>query len=337
MWSSGAPIRRPAPRTRAVRRRILTWRYPIYDAFGNVLQEQAPAGPLDGTQGYTLNYVYDTVAQTYRIQVTDSFNYPSGAVYDLRFGAPASQTDVNGNTVVFVRDAFGRLTTVDAPGDPTPGNEHTIAFSYSEQGAPLPSPGGTVSNSLPAFATTAHRDVQNSLRSDRDGHLRGRAQSRHSDQEGPAEGHGRRHRRHGHERQRHRPLRRARSHRAAGSADLQRVERRCGLHPGLAGRPDVVSAYDVLDRTTSVQTFDGATTTTAFGLDTLNGATRLATFVKDPNVNAGGGLPGAVHESFHGVRDNVLAVEETNRLNGSTPTTLLTQYSYDPPRGASAK
>jgi YD repeat-containing protein len=89
-------------------------------------------------------------------------------------------------------------------------------------------------------------------------------------------------------------------------------------------------SYDILDRTTSVQTPDGALTTTTYTLDSLGGTTRLATFVKDPNVNAGGGLPGTVHESFRGVRDTVLAVKETNRLNGSTPTTLLRQYAYNP-------
>ncbi len=121
---------------------LATWQF-AYDARGNVSQVTDP-------RSYQVSYTYDPVAATYRTQAQDSFGYVSSSVPNYQFGSVASETDVNGNMAIFNYDQFGRLQTVDGPYD-IGATEHTIAFAYSE---------GSASAAFPAYATTAHKDVQ---------------------------------------------------------------------------------------------------------------------------------------------------------------------------------
>jgi RHS repeat-associated protein len=94
-------------------------------------------------------------------------------------------------------------------------------------------------------------------------------------------------------------------------------------------------AYDVLDRVHAIQTPDNngpdtapdgakvVTTTFDYSAATLDGTQRLIKMSKDPL--------GKVKTDYLSPRGDLLAVVETNRLNGSsTPTTLTTRYTYDP-------
>ncbi len=303
-----------------------TWTF-AYDEFGNVQSEVAPIGPNDPS-GYTLTYGYDQVAETYRIEVADSFGYTSFSVPDFNFGAVAAETDVNGNMTLFGRDAFGRLMTVDGPND-IGAPEHTIAFCYSELGGAAPPTGCTgTANTLPAFATTAHKDILHAgdpiVTSTFVDGLDRVIQSKKDITKDPGSG----------------PGSPVMSVSGALSFDPRgRVQQKgqpvfdTNAATTFVATPMVnptTFGYDVIDRATSVQTPDGALTTTSYLFDTIDGAMRLATRVRDANVNAAGSLPGTVRESFRDVRDNVIAVQESNRLNGVSPTTLITRYAYDP-------
>ena len=124
-----------------------------YDTFGNLRTVRDPTG-------YTLQYTYETTAQTYRTRVDDlSFGYFSTASYDLRFGVVSQSSDVNGQPETFAYDTFGRLCTVRGPDDQTASAEPTIAMSYGviPSSCPNPPPAGSA---FPAYAVTRHKDVQ---------------------------------------------------------------------------------------------------------------------------------------------------------------------------------
>src|SRR6266545_3544432 len=336
MSSRAAPILR-AHRTGSAN---LTWNF-VPDTFGNVKQATDPTG-------YQLTYVYDAVAQTYRIQTTDSpFLYSSSSVPDLRFGTVAMDTDINGNKTIYNYDGFGRLVTVDGPYDiGAPAGQGTIEFSYSEQGAAVSSlTGGTVTNPFPACAIGAHKDVQhlspyNPIKTSTfiDGLDRIIQTKKDLDKDGGSgaategmsvsgaiafDARGR-------IRQQGQPT-------FSTSTDPTFFVAAAMSNPPTQPMVNPATfAYDILGRSTSVTTPDGAiaggaVTTTAYSIGAgPDGVRRLMTTVKDPNVNAGGGRPGAERVSFRDARGNIVAVQERNRLSGSTFTTLNTTYAYDP-------
>jgi RHS repeat-associated protein len=293
-----------------------TWQFTT-DMFGNITQGVDP-------RGYTLAYLYDATVETFRTNISDIFGYSSAVLYDLRFGEPLLKTDVNGNQTAFSYDNFGRLLTVDAPVDVGTTGEHTIAINYSFPTTSGPAP-------FPAFATTAHKDVQhpgNPIVTSTfiDGLQRVIQTKKDLDK---ANGTGT-----------------TTGMTVSGALAFDGLGRviaqgqptfNTSVDPTVFVPPSMVNAtvfgYDILDRTVSSQRPDGALTTSKYQFDTLAGTTRLATFVSDPNVNADINqhlsLPGSVRETFRGVRGNVLAAQETNRLDGSTPTTISTQYAYD--------
>jgi RHS repeat-associated protein len=287
-----------------------TWTYGR-DSYGNITSAVDP-------RGYTVSIAYDTVAQVFVVQKTDSFGYSSSSVPNYLFGSPASTTDLNGNMEVRTYDDFGRLRFVYGPND-IGASEPTIAFVYSEQ--------GIGQDPLPAFAETDHKDVQHpgnpiATVSFADG--LGRVIQTKKDLEkdtgtGTIAG---------------------MSVSGALTFDSRgRVHQRgqpvfdTGPTQSFVSVPmnnPTTMGYDILDRPTSTQTPDAALTTVAYGLDTLNGTLRLATTVKDANVNAGGTLPGAPVETFKDVRGSTVSVKQSNRFDGVHPTTLVTSYGYDP-------
>ncbi len=304
-----------------------TWTYQ-YDPFGNVVQEVDP-------RQYTLNYTFDAVAQTYLTSTSDSFGYTSSSVPNYMFGATQSATDVNGNIELYNYDSFGRLSTVYGPNDvalagtttdfcssgTSGAAEPTIVFCYSE---------GSANPTLPAYAVSRHKDVQHPgdpvVTSTFVDGIERVIQTKKDLERDTGSG-----------------TQVGMSVSGAITFDVRgrfAQQDQPVFDPGsdptsyyVSSTPpnrQTVIGYDILDRRTSLQTPDGALATTSYGFDTLDGTLRLATVTRDPNVNAGGGLPGTVRESFSDVRGLVLGVQESNRLGNGGPTTLLTRYQYDP-------
>ncbi|WP_394821480.1 SpvB/TcaC N-terminal domain-containing protein [Pendulispora albinea] len=287
-----------------------TWQF-TYDPYGN-LQETIDPG------GYTLTYAYDDVARSYRTSTLDSFGYISTSVPNYLFGTVDATNDVNQQTTLFRYDDFGRLVKVFGPND-VGANEPTIAFSYSLQGAGSP---------LPAYATTAHKDVRHPgdpivTATFADGLERTIQTKKELEKDtgaGTALG---------------MSVSGLIQFDVRGRAEKQGQPIFDTGAPGtfvLAPMKNPTSfTYDVMDRTRSMQMPDGALTTTTYGIEPFEGIARFTTTVRDPNVNAGGGLPGAAQKSFSDVRGLVLALQESNRLTAGGPrTTLVTRYAYNP-------
>ncbi len=98
-----------------------------YDADGNLVRVQGP--PNHRAQHYTLDFTYDSEVSTHVVQILDSFGYHSEAAYDLRFGAPTSETDLNGASVATTYDDFGRVAEVRGP---LQASSYTIQFAYAQ-------------------------------------------------------------------------------------------------------------------------------------------------------------------------------------------------------------
>ncbi|HKI99087.1 MAG TPA: SpvB/TcaC N-terminal domain-containing protein, partial [bacterium] len=98
-----------------------------YDDYGNVYTVTGPANARG--QHFGLTFDYDPETHSHVTKITDSFQYVSTASYDLRFGRPETQTDLNGNRIRNAYDAFGRLTGVWGPYEPD-GGPPTLAFTY---------------------------------------------------------------------------------------------------------------------------------------------------------------------------------------------------------------
>jgi RHS repeat-associated protein len=138
-----------------------TWTF-TYDAYGNVQTTASP--PPGGTStNRTVQYTYDAATQTYPTTTAETdtgATYSASATYDLRFGLPATVTDVAGAPQQVCYDNYGRPTKVFAPSDLAAGfvsctgtNTPTIAVSYSEG----PHTGGTsFAETLPAWSMATH-------------------------------------------------------------------------------------------------------------------------------------------------------------------------------------
>lgn len=274
-----------------------------YDAFGNIWHAADPSG-------FTLTYGYDPTTSTYRTNITDSFGYSSSSTPDLRFGVPATTTDVNGNVQRLVYDDFGRISEVYAPEDAA-GTDPTVRYEYSlasggspvfpqwvrvrnKDGAHLGDPLDTV-----IFVDGFHRTIQTKRDIEVDdgagGTLVGMSVSGALgfDNRGRAVRVG------------------------EGTFDT-------GLPTSFVGVSEInptVTVYDTLSRVLSVTAPDGAMTSMAYGAEALDGVTRLTTTVTDPLSRA--------RTSFTNVRGETVAVREHNTIGG-TLRTLVTRYGYDP-------
>ncbi|HEX6686665.1 MAG TPA: SpvB/TcaC N-terminal domain-containing protein, partial [Candidatus Limnocylindrales bacterium] len=115
-----------------------------YLANGNLLAYTGPANK--NGQRYRQEYGYDSTVDTYVESVTDSFGFQSRSTYELRFGAVATTTDLNQQTVRNTYDSAGRLKTVTGPYEAAE-NRASVGFEYHPE-APVP------------FALTRHVDRQ---------------------------------------------------------------------------------------------------------------------------------------------------------------------------------
>ncbi|WNG15531.1 SpvB/TcaC N-terminal domain-containing protein [Cystobacter fuscus] len=115
-----------------------------YDTDGNLTSVTSPPN-LNG-QRYELRYTYDDEIRTHVARIDDSFGYYSTAGHDLRFGAPTSEIDINGNPVLTEYDDFGRIARVRGPYEIERGLDYTIRFTYRP-------------DAVVPYATTANMDV----------------------------------------------------------------------------------------------------------------------------------------------------------------------------------
>jgi len=115
-----------------------------YDTDGNLKSVTSP--PNHNGQRYQLRYTYDDEVRTHVVRIDDSFNYYSTAGHDLRFGAPTSESDINGNPVLTEYDDFGRISRVRGPYEIERGLDYTIRFTYRP-------------DAVVPYATTANMDV----------------------------------------------------------------------------------------------------------------------------------------------------------------------------------
>ncbi|WP_437732812.1 SpvB/TcaC N-terminal domain-containing protein [Sorangium sp. So ce1335] len=142
-----------------------TWHFD-YDDLGNLKTFTDP-------NSYALTYGYDALTRSYRTCVVDSFGYRSNSVPNVLYGAVAQETDVNGQTIAYGYDDFGRLTGVWGPHDLTEAQalpvdctpskvwsedeldgqgEPAVGFEYALQ------PDQTTA--VPAWARTSHKDAE---------------------------------------------------------------------------------------------------------------------------------------------------------------------------------
>jgi len=313
---------------------LATWTF-TYDGFSNVVTAVGP-------EGHAFSYVYDDTTKTYRTTSTDtSLGYASTAAYDLRFGLARQVVDLTGARQESDFDDFGRTVQVFGPNDfdgsglrTTPG----ISFTYSEQ----PHLATSFVESLPASATTSHKNAAAPEMSRPGDAIPARPAIRtvtHADGLGRV---------------------------IQTKKDITHDDGLGNLADGMSvsgpmifdsrgrvfqqGQPvfraattgfltDVpmlsptTFAYDVLSRTRQLTRPDAssvdaaahgnlAVTTTSYQLGTLDGQLRLLTLIQDPR--------GEVRSMFRSVRDEVVGVDEVNRIGGVDNVHLVTRYGYDP-------
>jgi RHS repeat-associated protein len=312
-----------------------TWTI-TYDAFGNV-------DTATGPEGHAFAYEYDVPTKSYRTKNTDaSFQYVSTSDYDLRFGLPKSVVDLDGSRQETDFDDFGRIVQVFGPKDfdATTGARTTpsLVFDYSEQ----PHAAGGFVEALPASATTSHKNVVPSEMSRpgdpipvrppirtvtfADGLARTiqtkKDITRDDGQGNVADGmsvsgavvfdvRGR-------VAQQGQPV-----PRAASAAFVDDVPM---LNP-------TTFAYDALSRERQVARPDSssvdaaahgnqAVTTISYQLGEIDGKLYLLKLVQDPR--------GEVRSLYRSVREELVAVDQVNKIRGTDNVHLVTRYAYDP-------
>lgn len=98
-----------------------------FDAWGNydrIIYPENAAG-----ERYTVEYVYDADRHTDIGSVTDSYGLTATASYSTA-GRVTERLDANGNATRYTYDPFGRLATVRAPDEQSPGSPPTVAYEY---------------------------------------------------------------------------------------------------------------------------------------------------------------------------------------------------------------
>jgi RHS repeat-associated protein len=306
-----------------------------YDGFGNLATAVGP-------EGHAFSYIYDDTTKTYRTTSTDTtLGYVSTAAYDLRFGLTRQIVDLAGARQETDYDEFGRTVQVFGPNDFGPGGVRTtpsLTFSYSEQ----PHLATGFVESLPASATTSHKNLAPPEMSRPGDAIPARPPIRtvtHAD-----------------------GLARV----IQTKKDITRDDGLGNVADGMTVSGQVIFdsrgrlfqegqavfrpattnflsdvpmlspttfAYDVLSRTRQMTRPDAssvdaaahgnqAVTTTSFQLGTLDGKLRLLTLVQDPR--------GEVRSSFRSVRDEIVGVDEVNKIGGVDNVHLVTRFTYDP-------
>ena len=274
-----------------------------YFANGNLRKVISP--PNATGQRFQLSYEYDPTVATHVAKVTDSFGLFSSATYDLRFGLVASSVDTNSNQTSYVYDEFGRNTSVTGPYETGTGVA-TIRFEYHPEAA------------VP-WAITRHLDKFRSATDTIDTVMFIDGLGRQLQTKTDSTVH---------------------TGVSSAAADVMVVSGRAtfdhvgrtveSFYPttealGTPGvfrpTPDTVqptrTAYDVMDRTTSVTLPDNTVTATSYGFGSdRSGATQFATTVTDANGNS--------EKTYRNVRGLVTSVQEFH--NGQS---IWTSFSYD--------
>src|SRR5262249_33642497 len=80
---------------------------------GNLQRFTGPAN-LHGER-FQLSYAYDPIADSYVAGIQDSFGYQSTVAYNLKYGRPTDETDINANSIRHAYDIFGRTQTITGP------------------------------------------------------------------------------------------------------------------------------------------------------------------------------------------------------------------------------
>ena len=94
-----------------------------YDHFGNLTRKES-----DST---FFTYTYERRYNMYPERVEDAFGYRSEMEdYDYRYGIPLTVRDMNGYTVKYHTDGYGRVDTIVAPNEQSAGAPFTIAYQY---------------------------------------------------------------------------------------------------------------------------------------------------------------------------------------------------------------
>nr|MCR5569026.1 hypothetical protein [Paludibacteraceae bacterium] len=94
-----------------------------YDHFGNLTRKES-----DST---FFTYTYERRYNMYPERVEDAFGYRSEMEdYDFRYGIPLTVRDMNGYTVKYHTDGYGRVDTIVAPNEQSAGAPFTIAYQY---------------------------------------------------------------------------------------------------------------------------------------------------------------------------------------------------------------
>ena len=118
-----------------------------YDsANGNLVFVQGPRNQRG--ERYELFFGYDNKVQTHINSIRNSFTYESVANFtedSLKYGKPESTTDLNGNTISYVYDRFGRTERVTGPYEQDNTDAFTLKFSYDH-------------NAIVPWARTQHYD-----------------------------------------------------------------------------------------------------------------------------------------------------------------------------------
>ena len=95
-----------------------------YDSYGNITKLTRPKN-YNGDRFWNA-YIYDTEVHSFVTDIDNAYNYHSYSEFDYRFGVPTRTTDINGNSVSYEYDDFGRLTKVTSPYE----TDYTLKFRY---------------------------------------------------------------------------------------------------------------------------------------------------------------------------------------------------------------
>ncbi len=267
-----------------------------YDGAGNL------ASSVDAA-GFTSTFTWDPVAQTFPVQVSDSFGYVSRFAWNLKHGKVAETIDKNGQPIRHTYDGFGRLLRVAGPYDTDA--SPTLAFEYNPAASP-------------AFSVVHHKDAVRSDPMDAVTFIDGLGRMIQTKEDAELDlGTGTSTRT---------------GMRVSGRVEFDTRGRVAaqgqptfdtGLSTAFVNAPPLNPTrytYDVLDRMTRADFPHGAVTRMDYGFATLDGTSFLSHTRTDPNGRA------AVF--YDHVRGNVLGVRQTNSIAGSSRT-LITRYAYD--------
>jgi RHS repeat-associated protein len=123
-----------------------------YDAWGNLSQEVLPGKVEANRMWYA--YKYDTYYHLFPTEVSDKYDYKSYmGDYNYKFGIPCRTSDMNGNVMLTSLDNLGRVSTITGPNEVANGKPYTLKFEYHPQ-ATISS--GAITS--PAYAVTKHYD-----------------------------------------------------------------------------------------------------------------------------------------------------------------------------------